>query len=159
LKVQLYLRNKVNSKLDLDYGITLNYFKKKLNKMICASNNNIDGYLNNLQEAPFIPKKLQDKALAYMNKNSKYKVDETVKLIKACRNFIDEPDFDVKNKNFKLFYKRNQSCIELIKKIQLNMTFYDYSVSDSFYRDNDLHLKLLFLGCTIISSNELEKLI
>ena len=49
----------------------------------------------------------------------------------------------ISNKNFKLFYKRNASCREIIQKIHLNMTYYDYCVADSFHRDNDLHLKLL----------------
>ncbi len=153
------LRNKVNGKVELEYYMNQNYFKKKLNKMICISGNKVDGYVNTLQEAPFIPKKLQDNVLAYLKKNSNYKIDETIKIIKASKNFMDNPDFSVGNKNFKLFYKRNASCREIIKKIHLNMTYYDYCVSDSFYRDNELHLKLFYLGCTIIPTSELEKLI
>jgi hypothetical protein len=153
------LRNKVNNKIELEYGITQSYFKKKLNKMVCTSGNTVDGYTNTLQEAPFIPKKLLDKVLAYMKKNSNYKLDETLKIIKASKNFIDNPEFSVNNKNFKLFYKRNSSCREIIKKIHLNMTYYDYCVADSFYRDNELHLKLFYLGCTIIPTSELEKLL
>lgn len=153
------LRNKVNSKIELEYGITHNYFKKKLNKMICTSSNNVDGYVNTLQEAPFIPKKLQDQVLTYLKKNSTYKIDETIKIIKSSKNFIENPDFNINNKNFKLFYKRNQSCREIIRKIHLNMTYYDYCIGDSFHKDNDLHLKLFYLGCTIIPTSELEKLL
>lgn len=153
------LRNKVNSKLELEYCLTQNYFKKKLNKMICISGNTIDGYTNTLQEAPFIQKKLLDKVLAYLKKNSNYKIDDTIKIIKASKIFIENPEFSVNNKNFKLFYKRNSSCRDIIKKIHLNMTYYDYCVADSFYRDNELHLKLFYLGCSIIPASELDKLI
>ncbi len=153
------LRNKVNNKLELEYWITHFYFKKKLNKMVCYSGNKVDGYTNYLQEAPFIQRKVLEKVLLYVKKNSNYNIDETVKLMKSCKNFIDDPEFSIGNKNFKLFYKRNNSCREIIKKIHLNMTYYDYCVADSFHRDNELHIKLFYLGCSIIPTSDLEKLL
>ena len=62
------LRNKVNAKLELEYCITLNYFKKKLNKSLCTPDNNIEGIVSNLKEAPYIPINLESKVFNYLKK-------------------------------------------------------------------------------------------
>ncbi len=153
------LRNKVNNKLQIEYCLTLVYTKKKLNKLICYDGNKIDGYISDLHETPYIQKRLQDKVFTFMKKKSKYNVDETKKIIAQCKEFIENPDFTLGSKKFKLYFKRNQNCTDIIKKIYHNMSYHDYCLAESFTRDQDLHLKLFYLGCSIIPESDLDKLL
>ncbi len=153
------LKNKVNGKTECDYGISLNYFKKKLNYMI-AENSNNSAMVFNLDEVPFVPSKLEKKIYNYLKKKTNYKIDESKQIVSASKNFMENPNFtDSKDKLFKLFYKRNRSCREIIGKIYNNMTVGDYNLIDSFSKDNELHNKLFYLGCNIIPCNNLEKLL
>jgi hypothetical protein len=151
------LRNKINSKLEIEYDLNLNYVKKKINKM-AYNNNNMDGYINTLHEAPLISEKIIKKVLNYLKQN-KYDVKETIKIIDKCKKFIDNPDFNYDNIDFKFFYKRNNICYDIIKKINLNISYYNYDIIQSFKKDNNLYLKLLYLGCSIIPTSDLDKLI
>jgi hypothetical protein len=154
------LRNKVNNKKEIEYYITLNYFKKKLNLMICDDNNKLDSIINNLIEAPIIPASIEDNVYRYLNKKKiKYNINNTRSIIKNIKEFMINPDFNLKNSNFKLFYKRNNECHEIIKKIYENMSFYNYNSIESFKHNNELHIKLLCLGSTTLSKSDLLEVI
>ena len=154
------LRNKVNSKIGLDYKITPEYFKKKLDKMVCVENNTIDGYINELSEAPFIQDSMKHHIYNYLNKNQDYFVnydaDYSDKLTKKILKFVKNPKFDINNKNFKLWLKRNQECRNTIEKIYTNMSCGEYNMLQSFYKDKEQHLKLFYMGCSIIPLADLE---
>ena len=153
------LKNKVNKKTECDYGVSLNYFKKKLNYMICENSNNSENVFN-LDEVPFIPERLEKKIFGYLKKKTNYKVNETKQIIEISKSFMNNPNFsDSHDKYFRLFYKRNKSCRDLIAKIYSNITLGDYSVEDSFLKDNELHNKLFYLGSTIIPCASLEKIL
>ncbi len=153
------LKNKVNGKTECNYGISLNYFKKKLNYMICENSNN-SALVYNLDEVPFIPEYLEKKIYNYLKKKTNYKTNETKQIVSASKSFMNNPNFsDGRDKYFRLFYKRNRSCRELIGKIYSNMTAGDYDIEDSFVRDNDLHNRLFYLGCTIIPCASLDKIL
>lgn len=152
------LRVKVNNKLEYDYDISLFYFKKKLHYMVCE-NTFFDGQILNLQEVPFVPKQLEPKVLNYLKKKTSFDIGEAKRIYETCRIFMDKPNFDPEDKYFKLFYKRTSSCRDIIKQIYINMCYYDYCVIESFTKDSDLHLKLLYMGCTILPESDLEKLI
>ena len=157
------MREKLKKKLGLNYYITLDYFKKKLNKMLCISNNQIDSYMNYLSEAPFIPEFLENKVVNYLNDNKqyikKYNFKYTIVLIHKLKKFISNPIFSLENKNFKLWLKRNNQCRIIISLIYSNMACGDYDMIQSFKTDNILHLKLFYMGCTIISEDILQKLL
>lgn len=152
------LRNKVNQKLELEYDLSLFYFKKKLHYLICENSNN-DGVINDLKEVPFIPKNIENKVLNFLKINSNYNINETRQLLFICRMFMNEPNFDQNDKYFKLFYSRTNSCRVIIKEIYTNMCNGDYTLIESFNLDFELHLKLFYLGCTILPESELNKLI
>jgi hypothetical protein len=152
------LRVKVNTKLEYDYGVTLFYFKKKLHYMICE-NSYFDGQILNLQEVPFVPEKLEPKVLHYLKKKTNFDISESERIYQTCRIFMDKPNFDPEDKYFKLFYKRTNACRDIIKKIYINMCYGDYCVEDSFAKDFELHTKLLFMGCTILSESSLAKIL
>lgn len=153
------IRNKVNKKLEIEYYLTLSYVKHKLNKSICSPKNKFSAILSNLHEAPYIPERLEEKVFKYLLKNSDYNIEETKKIIKLTKDFISNPNFNKYNDNFKVFVERNKNCIKLINKIYLSIENKEYSLIESFSKNKDLHLKLLYLGCTIISASELEKLL
>ncbi len=154
------LRNKVNLKLTHEYHINLNYFKIKLNHMLSIENNIYDGKVNEMQEAPFIPKELEKKVFKYINLFSNYNSEYTKKIIEICKKFMDEPCFDNQNKIFKFVYKRNKKCRNIIKKIYLKMSDGKYDIVDSFnIHDQSLHNTLLFLGCTILHKENLKQLL
>lgn len=154
------LRNKVNKKIGLEYNITKEYFKSKLDKMCCVDGNELDGYLNELSEAPFIPNDFDAIIHDYVYKNKMYINDYNNKyteiLIKKNIEFIKNPLFEINNKNFKLWFKRNSKCREIINKIYNNMSCGDYGMYDSFYRDKLLHLQLFYMGCSIIPYDDLK---
>jgi len=142
------IRNKVNDRLGLDYGITENYFKFKLNKMIC-NGSNIDSYANSISEAPIIHDKAKDKIFAFLKKNG-YDTDITKEFITKFKSFIISPVFNPNNKEFKLFFKRNNKCRSIINEIYNNMACGDYDLDLSLSKDKKLHLELFHLGCSII---------
>ena len=158
IKFVYSLRNKVNAKLDNNYNVSLNYFKKKLDNMISDNNNNIDAYLSSMSEVPFIPMTYETKILNFLKKKTNYNPLHTKEIIIICKKFMENPIFDIKNKEFKLFYKRNIACRKIIDKIYLNMGINDYCNLESFYKDRELHLKLFYLGATILSCEELNKI-
>jgi hypothetical protein len=154
------LRNKVNNKKEIEYYITLNYFKKKINLMICNDNNKLDTIINNLNEAPIIDESIEDKVYSYLRKKNQFNVKNTQSIIKNIKDFINNPNFNLDDSNFKLFCKRNKECQNIIKKIYNNISIYNYDNNkESFKKDNDLHLKLLYLGCSILSKSELLEVI
>jgi len=156
------LRNKVNKKIGLEYNITKQYFKLKLDKMCCVDGNDVDGYLNEMSEAPFIPQSFREIIHNYVHKNKSHINDYNSKytsvLIEKNLNFIKKPIFNINNKNFKLWYKRNAKCRELINKIYNNMTCGDYGMMESFFKDKLLHIQLFYMGCSIIPYNDIVQL-
>lgn len=154
------LRNKVNNKLNNEYYISLNYFKKKLNKIICSNNNNnMDCYISSLIEVPFVPRSFEEKLYNYLKNKTNYNKEHTKQILNVCHNFMENPNFNSDNKYFKIYYKRNIKCRKIIDKIYFNISKNDYSLEESFLYDNDLHNKLFYLGSTIIPSNELDNFI
>ena len=155
------LRQKVNEKLSHEYHINLNYFKRKLNYMLINQGYKNDGNVCEMIEAPFIPVNLETKVLLYLKTNTNYDPEYTKKLLEISINFMkNNPVFDSNNKYFKFLYKRHQKCRNIINKINHNMSNGDYDLLESFKKyDKNLHEKLLFLGCTIIHQENLEKLL
>jgi hypothetical protein len=153
------LRNKVNKKVGLEYHITKEYFKLKLDKMCCTEGNEVDGYINELSEAPFLQQEVKKNIMAWVHKNksyiSGYNGKYTNVLIEKNLNFIKKPNFNPSNKNFKLWFKRNQKCREIINKIYNNMSCGDYGLLESFFKDKVLHINLFYMGCSIIPLDDL----
>lgn len=152
------LKNKVNNKITIEYYVSLQYFKKKMEKLL-SNDNHLSYLINNLLEAPFIQKNIKHKVYDYMKKKSNYDVNYTIDITNRIKKFMDNPIFAVENKTFKLLLKRNYKCRKIIKNIYLNMSEGNYSLNDSFIKNNDLHLQLFYLGCSIIPIYDLEKLI
>jgi len=154
------LRNKVNKKIGLEYNITKEYFKTKLEKMCCIEGNEVDGFVNELSEAPFIQESMRDYILSYINKNKNqinaYNPKYTKVIIEKNLNFIKKPIFNLNDKNFKLWYKRNLKCREIINKIYNNMACGDYGMLESFFKDKVLHIQLFYMGCSIIPIDDLK---
>jgi hypothetical protein len=154
------LRNKVNHKIGLEYNITKEYFKMKLDKMCCVDGNDVDGYINELSEAPFIQETIRDEIYEYLKQNKSYiksyNPNYTSVLIEKNLNFIKKANFNIDDKNFKLWFKRNLKCRELINKIYNNMSCGDYGMIDSFFKDKQLHLQLFYMGCSIIPLDDLQ---
>lgn len=155
------LRQKVNTKLSHEYHINLNYFKRKLNYMLMNEGYNGDGYVCEMIEAPFIPVHLESKVLTYLKSNTIYDSEYTKKLLEISVRFMKStPIFDPNNKYFKFMCKRHQKCRNIINKINHNMSNGNYDLIESFKKhDKNLHEKLLFLGCTILHQDNLEKLL
>jgi hypothetical protein len=154
------LRNKVNKKVGLEYNITKEYFKIKLDKMCCINGNEVDGYINELSEAPFIQTSMKELIFNYIHKNKSlindYNSKYTSVLIEKNMNFIKKPNFNSNDKNFKLWFKRNAKCREIINKIYNNMACGDYGMLESFFKDKVLHLQLFYMGCSIIPLEDLN---
>lgn len=154
------LRNKVNNKVGLEYNITMEYFKTKLDKMCCIDGNEVDGFINELSEAPFIQNSVRNLVLNYVYKNKSYINDYNSKytkvIIEKNLDFIKKPVFNSNNKNFKLWYKRNNKCRDIINKIYNNMACGDYGMLESFFKDKFLHLQLFYMGCSIIPLEDLN---
>jgi hypothetical protein len=153
------LREKVNKKITMEYCISLEYFKKKLNYMKC-DNNKLDYMIYNLSEAPFIQKSEEIKIYKYLEKNKdfieNYDSIYTSKLMTKLKKFIENPIFDINNKNFKLWILRNKVCRILINKINIEKSKYDYNVQESFLNNKKLYLYLFYIGCNIMSINDLQ---
>jgi DNA mismatch repair ATPase MutS len=140
-----------------EYKISLEYFTFKINNMICSKEHNIDAYAYNVMDAPFIQDDVKDEIYNYINK--KYNNIYTEQLIKKLLLFYDNPSFDKNNSLFKIWFLRNSVCEKIIKKIYNNMACDDYDINESFKRDNKLHLKLFLLGCSILPSFNVKKLL
>jgi len=161
-KLIYLLRNKVNDKLGLEYNITLDYFMKKLEQRVCSSKHDMDSYANNVSDAPFIQEELKNLVYDYLKKNNinkEFKIEHTKNIIKKILEFIKKPVFEENNKLFKFWIKRNTQCYNIIKKIYNNMAIGNYDIIKSFYKDNGLHIKLFLMGCTIIPSYDLKKIL
>jgi hypothetical protein len=152
------LRNKINKKLGLEYNITLTYFKFKINNMICSKDSNTDAYAYMVMDAPFIQDSNKEDIYAYLSKNN-YNNKYTKIIIDKLLEFYKNPTFDKNNNLFKLWFFRNSICEKIIKKIYYNMACYDYDINISFKNDYKKHLKLFFLGCSIIPSYNIKKLL
>lgn len=153
------IREKVNKKQDIYYGITIDYFKKKLDYMLCKDDNKIDFIVNNLNEMPIFTKESKSKIINYLHKHTNFNTKYTKNILHIIHKFISNPEFDIQNKYFKLFYKRNLKCKEIINKIHYNMSINDYDLKTSFVKDIGLHQKLFYLACSIIPNNQLDKLL
>ena len=88
----------------------------------------------------------------FINFDPNYSKHLTKKLVK----FIKNPNFDMNDKNFKLWLKRNEECRNTINKIYTNMSCGEYNMLESFYKDKEHHLKLFYMGCSIIPLRDLE---
>lgn len=157
------LRNKVNNKLGITYCVTKHYFTKKLEHMLCSQNNYLDYYLNNVNDAPILQNDIKHKILQYIYTNRDmihhYDSKYTKNLLYKLKQFVDEPIFDINNKNFNLWLKRNIECRNIINRIYKNMSVNDYTIEQSFIRDKKDHIILFYMGCSIISSDVLNKLL
>ena len=153
------LRTKVNMKLEHNYGINYNYFKKKLDAMICKDSNSVDSYIFNLVEIPCIPKEIEDTVINYLRRKSSFNTEYTKKIINVCTKFMENPNFSPDYEYFKLFFKRNNKARKIIEKIYFNMNKDGYDLLESFRKDNNLHQKLFYLGGSILSSEQLSRLL
>lgn len=158
IKFTFNLRQKVNNKLNHEYGISLEYFKKKLDKMICKDDND-DSHVNNLIEVPFIQQNIENLIINFLNKKTNFNSSHTFEILKISKKFMDNPNFSSNDKYFKLIYKRHNKCRKIISKIHFNMSYNNYDIIESFKKDKDLHIKLFYLGCCIIPANELKNLL
>lgn len=153
------IRNKVNNKLDRYYYITKNYFKKKLDAMICVKNNKLSGYANIMCEVPYVHEKLENKVYDYLRYKTKYNPIKTNVIIKKTKEFIYNPIFNVNNKNFLFFFYRCIKCRSIHSKL-FNLIHVDkLTIDESFVKYKTLYDRLLFWGCTFLTSQELQKYI
>lgn len=151
------LRNKVNNKLTHEYGISLDYFKKKLKYMITTNTNFSDGKVCEMIEVPFIPKNLEKKVFMYLKSHTSHDPNQTIKILNILKEFMKNPVFDINDKKFRFAYKRNKKCRKIINKIYGKMSEGDYDLVQSFLvYDKPFHESLLFLGCTILHKENLE---
>ncbi len=163
IKTIFLLRKKVENKVGYEYYTTLNYFKFKLDNMICNGNKN-EYYANMMHECPFIPEIHEDSMLKYLKKHKKYVKDynesHTPKIIKVLKTFLNNPNSCPDDHNI-LWIERNDKCYKIIKKIYENMCVNNYDIKTSFGKDKDreLHLQLFYLGCTIIPKDDILLLI
>lgn len=157
------LRNKVNNKIGLEYGITVKYFKLKLEHMICTSGNQFEYLANNMIETPFIPTNLETKVNAFVHKNKKiiqnYSENYTRQLVQGLKQFLNNPVFAKNNRAFEQFIQRNKKCHELICKIYSEMSKENWDIEKSFKHNIEHHVNLFYLGSTIIPTSVLEKLL
>ena len=156
IKFVFNLRNKVNQKINIDYGITLDYFTKKLYYMTCFLEESNDQFINNLQEAPIIINEIKNIVYDYLILNG-FSLETTILLDKIYNKFLINPIFNYKNNYFKIFYKRNEICRKIINQIYCNMYTNNYDFKLSFEKDNYLHNKLFCLNCTVIPYDLLKK--
>ena len=158
IKLLWILRDKVNKKLQVEYCISLNYYTLKLNYSICDSNNNnLDGVVSNIIDAPFIQEKIMNMVLTYLKKNSEYDIEKTIKLIKTLKTFIKEiktNDFNLNNDKFKLLIKRNSKCQKYKEKINKYKIINDFDFEQSFKHDKESYIKLFSLGCNYLKIEE-----
>jgi hypothetical protein len=157
------LRNKVNNKVGLEYGITMKYFKLKLEHMVCFSGNHYEFVANTIVECPFIPTNLEQKVASFTRNRKKmianYVDGYTNQIVAVLKQFLANPEFSKNSKPFEQFINRNKRCHELITKIYSNMSFSNWDMEKSFKHDLEHHVNLFYLGSTIIPNILLEKLV
>lgn len=150
------IRNKVNNKLGISYGITFKYFKLKLDLMICKNNTHYDAYINMLNEAPIITDDVQNKILKELKKNN-YNINDTIDKINFVNDFIKNPTFNPDDNKFLIYFKRNSKCRKIMNKIYKNMCDNNWDIEESFKYDRKEHLALFNLGCNIVNVNIIKK--
>ena len=157
------LRNKVNNKIGLEYGITVKYFKLKLENMICIDGNNNEYLACSMIECPIIPHHLEEKILKFIYKHKKliknYSESYTSQLITSLKQYLNSPTFNLKHHSFKSFVERNKACREIINKLYNECSNSNKSVEETFKNNLELHVNLFYLGSTIIPTNILQNLI
>jgi hypothetical protein len=157
------LREKVNKKLDVEYGVTLNYYTLKLNYSICDNDNkNLSGVVSNIIDAPFIHDNIMDNVLMYLKKNSNFDIEKTIKLVKTLKMFIKDitkNDFDLNNDRFLLLIKRSNKCLKYNERINKHKILNDFNEEQSFNYDKESYIKLFSLGCTYLTREETLSLI
>lgn len=154
------LRNKVNGKLSHNYNINLNYFKKKISYMVISENNNFDGRVCDMVEAPFISQELEKKVLIYLKMYTSYDLSFTKKLLEISKKFMKNPSFDFKNKICIFMAHRHKKCRKLMTKIYYKKSEGKYDLVESFlHRDKNLHDLLLSYGCSILHNDNLKTLL
>jgi hypothetical protein len=155
------LREKVNEKIGIDYGITLNYYKLKLKNIPSPNDKNVEYIMFNMYNAPFFQEQVQNKIYSFMEKE-KYDINKIKLFINTIKNFmknITDKDISFKNKTFKLFVERNKKCLYLKNKIQKNQIKNNLSLKKSFINNKQLYLKLFNLGCCILTNEEINYLL
>jgi len=151
------LRNKVNFKLAHNYGIELNYFKKKITHMVINDNYNYDGRVCGMIEAPFISPDLEIMVFNYLKTYTSYDYNYTKKLLEISKKFTKNPIFDYNNKFFKFMYKRHRICRKIIAKIYLKVHEGKYDIVQSFLNyDKKLHELLFYYGCSLLHKDNLK---
>lgn len=153
------LRKKVNKKVDNDYFINLNYFKKKLDVMFCDKTNKLSGYTNLLCEVSFVQDHMTDKVLEYLKNKTSYNPEKTSVIINKSKKFLTNPNFDAQDKEFIFFFYRNIKCRNIHSEIYNTMQVEKISKEDSYIQFKELYDKLLFWGCTFLTSEQLESFI
>lgn len=148
------LKQKVNSKLEIDYKLPFDYYWRKIELMSSTENNNVDYFMNTMKEAPFIQDNLKDKINNFVRRNrayiSNYKDNFTETLSNKLIQFCKQPDFNLKNKTFTLWIKRNKECNNILNNIYTNMSVNGYTYKISIEKDKKLWVKLFYLGCNSI---------
>ena len=154
------LRTKVNGKLSHYYCIDLKYFKKKLSCMVINDNNNYDGRVCDMVEAPFISHESEKKVYTYLKLFTELDYSYTKNLLEISKKFMKNPVFDYNDKFFKFMYKRHKKCRKIINKIYHRMSEGKYDITQSFLiHDKKYHDILLYYGCSIIHTNNLDILL
>ena len=159
IKFVYNLREKVNKKVDSEYCITINYFTKKLDVMICEKNNKLSGYANVMCEVPYIQLKMQDKALKYLKNKTTHDPHKTSMIINKTKKFINAPIFNTQNKEFLFFFYRCVKCRNIYSKLFNCINVDKISLEESFLKYKDLYDRLLFWGCTFLTSEQLDNFI
>jgi hypothetical protein len=157
------LRNKINRKIDAEYGITYEYFCKKLELMVSTENNTLNAHINNLKEAQLINSLYKPLIYNYVKKNKKmipdYSETFTDRLINKIESFYAKPVFNIKNKLFQLVYKRHNECNQIIETIHLNMSLHNYTYKESFIKDKKYWVKLFYNGCCPLNAKQMSDLV
>lgn len=149
------LREKVNIKVDRQYCLTYQYFKKKLDVMICDKNNKLSGYANIMTEVPFIHSHLELQVFKYLKDKTKYDYKKTKIILKKSKKFISDPIFNPDNKHFIFFFFRSVKCRNIYSKLFNSIHVDKITIEDSFLKYKSLHNKLLSWGCTFLTSEQL----
>ena len=157
------LREKVNIKVEVNYKISFDYFWKKINLMVSIDNNRLDYYMNNIKEMPLIQDQCKSKIYNFIKSNNKYinnyKNNFTEVLCKKLEAFCLNPDFNIKNKIFLLWIKRNKECNHIISEIYSNMALKNYSYKESIKKNKALWVKLFYLGCNPVGYSIINEIL
>jgi hypothetical protein len=149
------LREKVNKKVDSEYCITKEYFKKKLDVMICEKDNKLSGYANVMCEVPFIQSHMEDVVFKYIKEKTDHDPHKTSVIINKSKKFINNPIFNTENKEFIFYFYRCVKCRNIYSKLFNCVHIDKISLEESFHKYTDLYNRLLFWGCTFLESDQL----